>query len=112
MQEQLKKFRALQIDKTQLRKLIGDDLHNVACAAIPVRRSHVIHAIETVKSGEITVEHLVEWVNVIWFTDLFFFFDGEQLDTYFVDQKADNIKNNIFILSHIDILDTMEKKIK
>ena len=42
----------------------------------------------------------------------FFFFDGEQLDTYFVDQKADNIKNNIFILSHIDILDNMQDKFK
>ncbi len=42
----------------------------------------------------------------------FFFFDGEQLDTYFVDQKADNVKNNIFILSHIDILENMVDKLK
>lgn len=41
----------------------------------------------------------------------FFFFDGEQLDTYFVDQKADNVKNNIFILSHIDVLDNMVDKL-
>ena len=41
----------------------------------------------------------------------FFFFDGEQLDTYFVDQKADNVKNNIFMLSHIDVLDSMMDKL-
>jgi len=41
----------------------------------------------------------------------FFFFDGEQLDTYFIDQKADNIKNNIFILSHIDLLDRMADRL-
>lgn len=41
----------------------------------------------------------------------FFFFDGEQLDTYFVDQKADNVKNNIFMLSHIDILENMIDKL-
>lgn len=42
----------------------------------------------------------------------FFFFDGEQLDTYFVDQKADNVKNNISILSHIDVLENMVDKLK
>lgn len=42
----------------------------------------------------------------------FFFFDGEQLDTYFKDQKADNVKNNIFMLSHIDVLDNMANKLE
>lgn len=41
----------------------------------------------------------------------FFFFDGEQLDTYFKNQKADNVKNNIFMLSHIDLLDNMVDKL-
>lgn len=45
----------------------------------------------------------------------FFFFDGEHLDNYFLNNK-ENIKNNIFILSHIDILERMyrnlDKKLK
>lgn len=41
----------------------------------------------------------------------FFFFDGEQLDTYFEDQKVDNVKNNIFMLSHIDVLDSVADKL-
>lgn len=41
----------------------------------------------------------------------FFFFDGEQLDTYFKNQKADNVKNNIFMLSHIDVLESMADKL-
>lgn len=41
----------------------------------------------------------------------FFFFDGEQLDTYFKNQKVDNVKNNIFMLSHIDVLDNMVDKL-
>lgn len=36
----------------------------------------------------------------------FFFFDGEQLDRYFLNNK-EHIKHNIFILSHIDILNRM-----
>ena len=41
----------------------------------------------------------------------FFFFDGERLDNYFKDVKGQNIKNQIFILSHIYILENMENRI-
>lgn len=37
----------------------------------------------------------------------FFFFDGEQLDRYFLNNKGEHIKHNVFILSHIDILENM-----
>jgi len=46
----------------------------------------------------------------------FFFFDGEQLDRYFLNNKGEHIKHNVFILSHIDILEKMhahlDKKFK
>ena len=38
----------------------------------------------------------------------FFFFDGEQLDRYFLNNKGEHIKHNVFILSHIDILQNMQ----
>lgn len=38
-----------------------------------------------------------------------FFFDGEQLDNYFLTDRAKKIKREIFILSHIDILERMGK---
>lgn len=41
----------------------------------------------------------------------FFFFDGERLDNYFKEVKGQNVKNQIFILSHIHILESMEKRI-
>ena len=40
----------------------------------------------------------------------FFFFDGEQLDNYFLMSSA--IKDQVFTLSHIFLLDTMERRIK
>ena len=40
----------------------------------------------------------------------FFFFDGERLDNYFKDAKGQNVKNQIFRLSHIFILENMEKR--
>lgn len=39
----------------------------------------------------------------------FFFFDGEQLDQYFLNDRTRNIERRIFILSHIDLLEKMEK---
>jgi DNA sulfur modification protein DndD len=42
----------------------------------------------------------------------FFFFDGERLDNYFKDVKSQNVKNQIFILSHIHILESMEKRVE
>ena len=40
----------------------------------------------------------------------FFFFDGEQLDNYFLMSSA--IKDQVFTLSHIFLLDEMERRIK
>ena len=41
----------------------------------------------------------------------FFFFDGEQLDNYFWSDRSKNIEHNIFILSHIDILQKMKDRL-
>ena len=40
----------------------------------------------------------------------FFFFDGEQLDNYFLMSSA--VKDQVFTLSHIYLLDEMERRIK
>ena len=42
----------------------------------------------------------------------FFFFDGEQLDNYFLSDRTKNIENRIFILSHIDTLDRMIERLE
>ena len=46
----------------------------------------------------------------------FFFFDGEQLDNYFLNERTKNIKNQIILLSNIVIVDEMiyhlEKRIR
>lgn len=41
----------------------------------------------------------------------FFFFDGEQLDTYFTSDRTKNIENRIFILSHIELIDQMIERL-
>lgn len=41
----------------------------------------------------------------------FFFFDGEQLDNYFLDEKTKNIKNRVSILSRVDILELLDSEL-
>ena len=41
----------------------------------------------------------------------FFFFDGEQLDNYFIDEKTKYVKNNVSILSHVDILELLDQEL-
>lgn len=41
----------------------------------------------------------------------FFFFDGERLDRYFKEATAENVRNAIFKISQLDVLDTIGERI-
>lgn len=78
MKKALADFRDLKLTKDELKKKIGDDLHNVACPnPLTIRSGHVINAIRAFTEKRIPVERLVDWVNTIWFTDLFQFQETE-----------------------------------
>ena len=95
MQKPLSLYRELKISKAELQQAIGEDLHNVECKkAYSIKRSDVIHAIQLLQNGTIDKETLVEWVNVVWFTDLYMF----------KDEDAD------CIVSVLDILETMDEE--
>lgn len=42
----------------------------------------------------------------------FFFFDGEQMDTYFTDETGANVENSIFEISQIDLLNSMHSHLE
>lgn len=94
MNNYLNLYRDLKISKTDLQQAIGDDLHNVECKkAHCIHCKNVINAIQSLLNGEIDINALVEWVNVIWFTDLY----------VFVEAEADSI------ISVLEILETMDE---
>ncbi len=94
MQEYLKKFRSFQISKAELRRAIGDDLYNVECKNVcSLSCRHVVDAIQLYRNQKITVNTLVDWVNVVWFTELF----------AFRDEEADSI------VSVLEVLETMDE---
>ncbi len=78
MKETLLKFKKLEIDKAMLKKEIGDDLYNVDYSKpITVNRADVSMVIQKYLKNDIPLEQLVDWVNVVWFTDLFELLESE-----------------------------------
>ena len=90
----LRLYCELKISKSELQQAIGEDLHNAECKkAYCIKRSDVVNAIQLYKNGAISKDALVEWVNVVWFTELF----------VFDDEDADSI------VSVLEVLETMDE---
>lgn len=45
--------------------------------AYSIKCSDIVNAIQLLQNGTIDISTLVEWVNVVWFTELFVFDDNE-----------------------------------
>ena len=94
MKKYIDLYRELKISKSELQQAIGEDLHNVKCKkASRIKRSDVVNAIQLLLNGTIDKDTLVEWVNMIWFTELF----------VFDDKDADSI------VSVLEVLETMDE---
>ena len=88
-------YRKLKITKTELQQAIGEDLHNVERKkAYRIRRSDVVNTIQLLLNGIIKKDALVEWVNVVWFTEL-----------CMLDEDADSI------VSVFEALETMDEEV-
>ena len=61
--------------------------------AYSIKRSDVVNAIQLLQNGTIPKDALVEWVNVVWFTELY----------VFDDEDADSI------ISVLDVLETTDE---
>ena len=78
MEKYLGLFCHFEISKSQLQKEIGEDLYNIECKkAYSIKCSDIVNAIQLLQNGTIDISTLVEWVNVVWFTELFVFDDNE-----------------------------------
>ena len=87
-------YRELKISKSEWQQAIGEDLHNVECKkAYSIKRSDVVNAIQLLQNGTISKDTLLEWVNIVWFTELF----------VFDDEDADSI------VSVLEVLETMDE---
>ena len=78
MKKALLNYKNLSISKEELKDIVGGDLYNTDCKTPEViKASDVINALEAFGTGKISKEKLLDWVNVVWFTDLYEFCEDE-----------------------------------
>ncbi len=95
MKEDLINFLKFNLSKRQLQDKIGEDLYNIDIDnPVEISANDLIEAITKYLDSEITKEDLVNWVNVVWFTDLF----------EYKNKEAGTIA------SVMDVLETLDEK--
>jgi hypothetical protein len=78
--EALYDFKTLKITKTQLQNIVGKNLHKVKVESpIVISNKDVIFILESFNNGEISLATLIDWVNVVWFTELYDYADEYQV---------------------------------
>lgn len=94
MKNVLDEYRMMYIGKADLCRSLGGDIHNATLERhVCVRTTDIINAIDLVLNDKKQRDDLVEWVNVIWFTELF----------YFLDKETDSI------ISVLEVLETLDE---
>lgn len=74
----LEKYKNLEISKGELLKLVNKDLKTLKVQKpIEICTGDVIALLENYKQGKITNQDLLDWVNTIWFTDLYEYCDSQ-----------------------------------
>lgn len=104
LEKVLTKFKNLEIYKNELTNLFNTDLKaTVISKPIIVYASDVIKLLEFFRSGKITVQELLDWVNTIWFTDLFDYNDSQSDSIASVMNELEEVDENIDKLSTSNI---------
>ena len=79
MNNVLYQFKKAEINAEQLRHELGNDLYNVTnIKAEKIYAKDVSYVIKLYLSKAITLQSLLDWVNIIWFTDLFVYNSAEE----------------------------------
>lgn len=93
MKKTLEKFKRMEIDKKTLYEEVDiKSLYTWDYDEILVRNSDVYCAIECVLSGKRSIQDLVDWTNIIWFTEVF----------DMIDEECDSIASVLDIFETLD----------
>ena len=73
------KFKKFEIGLNDIKNFYGEDLYNIEVdEVVNVSVDDVIQAINYLLNKTIVIQQLVEWVNIIWFTDMFEYKTSEE----------------------------------
>jgi len=77
----LNMFKDLQISKEELKNQLGDNLFSIEIEhPVKIFYTDVVNLLHAFRDSKISLNHLLEWVNVVWFTELFEY-DEEYCDS-------------------------------
>ncbi|HWP79911.1 MAG TPA: hypothetical protein VN446_04655 [Candidatus Acidoferrum sp.] len=92
-------FKSFQISQKELSEKLGGNLHAINLKSpVTVFNTDVINVLDAVRSCKITLNELLDWVNVIWFTELF----------EYDDEYSDSIAS---VLDKLEDLDEEDRKL-
>ena len=101
----LNDFLTFKSNKKDLISTYGDDLYNVDVTPVTVKASNVILAIDKYTTNEIDTPMLLDWVNVIWFTDLYEYMDNESDSISSVLDVLETLDEEGVVLTEDDFID-------
>ena len=68
----LSRYKHFDMNLQELKDILGDDLHNVSdISPQKLNANDVIYAIQQYLANSVSLIDLLNWVNTIWFTDLY-----------------------------------------
>ena len=105
----LNDFLNLKINLNQLKKEFGDDLYNVVITTPrKVYAEDLVFLINQYISSKITLQEIVDWVNVVWFTDLFEYNPLEEETIASVMSLLETLDENGVQFSNKEFMDMIE----
>jgi hypothetical protein len=109
----LNMFKELQISRKDLCDQLGGNLHAVKLEKpVTVFNTDVINVLEGIRNNRITLNQLLDWVNTIWFTDLFEYEDEHSDSMASVFDKLEELDENNRSLTAVDINKYIEALLK
>lgn len=79
MKTVLEKYKCFDVSLQYLKNALGDDLYNVTdITPEKVSAADVVYAIKQYLSKAISLPELVQWVNVVWFTEIYEYVSKEE----------------------------------
>ena len=105
----LNDFLKIKINLNQLKKELGDDLYNVTITTPrKVYAEDLIFLITQYISRKITLQEIVDWVNVVWFTDLFEYNSLEEESISSVISSLETLDEDDVQFSDNEFIDMIE----
>lgn len=103
MYNNLLKFKNFEIGIKELKELCNNDLYNVKVEKmVTISTKDIIDVINCFQNKKITLEQLVNWVNVVWFTDMFKYNNKEENSIASVLSLLETIDESDVLFTDVD----------